>query len=65
MFPLRKNVFATCEGPYLTLPEAENRVVSAIRLILSVHEANQTSEKSAYLIDIHMATRKPAATGRL
>jgi len=49
----------------LTLPEAENRVVSAIRLILSVHEANQTSEKSAYLIDIHMATRKPAATGRL
>ncbi|MDU4093297.1 MAG: hypothetical protein E7H57_08490 [Pantoea sp.] len=39
----------------MTLPEAENRVVSAIRMILSLHEINQTPEKSAYLIDIPLA----------
>jgi hypothetical protein len=38
----------------VTLPEAENHVVSANRMILSLHEVNQTPEKSAYLIDIHL-----------
>ncbi|WP_157130205.1 hypothetical protein [Pantoea alhagi] len=30
-------------------------MVSAIRMILSLHEINQTPEKSAYLIDIPLA----------
>ena len=45
----------------MTLPEAENRVVLAIRLILSLHEANQTPEKRANLVYISLSI----ATGAL